>query len=155
MTSEHEGLYEHYLPHTGCIKIFGKKFLTSQSLQQLNVPFQVSYIHVAKVEMSANPAVGKVTVDFINEKNHDCRLNYTFDTCRDILSLMAYVALNIPDHDHDGEYKKQLFKASFDVSKAFKGIEANFMTKALMENFKQSADFDLKFPFKKVEDLST
>jgi hypothetical protein len=91
-----------------------------------------------------------MTVDFINDKNQDVRLNYTFNILRDIYSAMAYIAVNSPKYDGDVNYQKQIFKTTFDLVKALKGVNGNFMTKALFEKALESMDFEIKFPLKKV-----
>lgn len=49
--------------------------------------------------------------------------------------------------DNDKEYTNILLKTSVNVCNLSKGVIGNFVTKVLMENFKKSANFEMKCPF--------
>lgn len=106
------------------------------------------------MDLSVNPEVANVTKNLVNEKNHDFRANFTVRTIKDIFTAIAYMDLKIPAYTGDVSYQKQVLKTTVDLIKVAKGVEANFMTKALMEKLRDSIDFDLKFPFKKVSLVS-
>lgn len=97
-----------------------------------------------------NPYVGNMSVEYVNEKDHNCRLNYTFNFIKDIESGFAYISINIPIDAGDENYQKQVLKTTFDVTKVLNGVRGNFVTSVLMENIQQSVNFELKLPVKKA-----
>lgn len=50
-------------------------------------------------------------------------------------------------------YEKEILKTSVDASKLAKGVYGNFIVRAIMEGFYESADFAIKFPMRKVRSI--
>lgn len=50
-------------------------------------------------------------------------------------------------NDKDTEYTNVLLRTSVNVCKISDGILGNFLTKIVMENFRKSANFEMKCPF--------
>lgn len=98
----------------------------------------------------ANPAIGVLSVNYVNEENTNCRFNYTFNITRDVTSIMAYMTFRVTEFDGDTDYKKEVYKTTFNLSKVLKGITGHLMTRALMENVQKSLNVELKFPIRKV-----
>lgn len=94
-------------------------------------------------------------MSLLNEKNLDCRFNFTFHLFKDIYLSIAYISLNIQDYDGDANYQKEIFKTTFNASKLMAGITGNFMTKILIDQVRETADFELKMPMKKVRTLNS
>lgn len=61
-----------------------------------------------------------------------------------------YGNLSIPAFEGDTRFHRLILKTTVDAKKAFRGAYGNFVTKALMDKFTETVDFELKFPFKPV-----
>lgn len=57
------------------------------------------------------------------------------------------VLLAVKKDSNDNEYTNVLLRTSVDVCNLSKGVIGNFVSKILMENFKKSANFEMKCPF--------
>lgn len=91
-----------------------------------------------------------MTTTFINVKGEDSSINATMDIFEKIDNVLISIVLKVPADEKDKNYQKEFYKTTVDLKKLFKGVEASFVSKVIMENFKDSVDFDLKFPFQKV-----
>jgi hypothetical protein len=47
-------------------------------------------------------------------------------------------------------YEREIWKTIINAKKLLDGVEAHFVTRTFMERFKESVDFPLSFPMKKV-----
>lgn len=72
----------------------------------------------------------------------------TVESFEQIDEMKIYVKVLLPDKDET--YNNEILNSVIDVKKLLNGIQGNFLAKSIMENLVKSADFDLKFPFKKV-----
>ena len=61
-----------------------------------------------------------------------------------------YLTLRSMKTKDDDSYSKLLFRTTIDVCKVIKGVMSNFIVKIIMESIRQSTDFALECPFKKV-----
>lgn len=69
----------------------------------------------------------------------------------EIQKLMAFIVMKVPENDKDKNYQKEFFRTSIDFQKIFNGVQGSFISKILTESLFKHADFQLKFPFKKVK----
>lgn len=55
-----------------------------------------------------------------------------------------------PEFPNDQNFQKEFFRTSIDVESFFKGVQGNFVSRVVLENFVSSIDFEPKFPLKQV-----
>lgn len=68
-----------------------------------------------------------------------------------INKVIVKVSINIPEDNSDKNFRREFFRTSIDVEKIFDGIQGNFASRAFMENFYKSIDFEPKMPLEKVD----
>lgn len=95
-------------------------------------------------------AVVNGSIKIHNDEAHDSLIDIRVETYDVIERIFLYMRLNVPENSNDKDFKKELFRFTFEVAKLFKDGYTNFMSKILMERLRETVDFELKFPFKKV-----
>lgn len=86
-----------------------------------------------------------------NDGVHDSLINSTMTVFETIENIFVSVIIKVPADKNDKHYQKEFYRTTADMKKLLSGIEASFVAKVVMENFRKSVDFELKFPFQKVE----
>jgi hypothetical protein len=69
----------------------------------------------------------------------------------DLLKLIVRLIIRNQEDEQDRDYQHVFFQTSIDAEKFLKGIGAIMFLKGFIRDLKKSVDFELKFPFKKVE----
>lgn len=77
-------------------------------------------------------------------------MNITMDFAYDISKMMIYFVFSIAKDKNDKNYEKIILKSNVNACKMISGIQGDFLTKMIMEDFKNFADFELKCPLPKV-----
>lgn len=85
-----------------------------------------------------------------NDEKHDSLIEIWMQTFDVVERIFFYVRVNIPEDQNDKDFRKEMFRFTFDVAKLFKDDYTNFMSKIIMERLLETIDFEPKFPFKKV-----
>lgn len=75
------------------------------------------------------------------------RVNYTADI---IDKLLMYLKISIQGSNKDMSYRKEFVRTVIDVEKLFQGGIGHFIGQSLSMGLAEAADFELKFPFKRV-----
>lgn len=101
---------------------------------------------IRRINVNSNEEYANMTVKVRNGNTIDV----VFEFFADVKKLKIFTALNVPLYENDKDYQKEIFRASIDAEKMLKGIQKSYFTKVLMENYFKAIDFELKFPFKKV-----
>jgi hypothetical protein len=69
----------------------------------------------------------------------------------DLEKLILRLLIKLPETENDENYHREFFRTSIDVTKFFREINRiSFISKAIMESVKNSLDFKMQFPMKKV-----
>lgn len=85
-----------------------------------------------------------------NKKLQDTVVNVVANTSEDIEKMMFYLKFKVKENPRDDKYKKEFISVVIDVKKLLSGVYNNFISQTMMDIVKNSADFELKFPLKKV-----
>lgn len=94
-----------------------------------------------------NPTYLNVSlVSFLNSKGENL-LNFSMTSNVTIQKYMATFTFSLPKSQNDKEYENQILHSTINMCKLDDGVRGNFLAKMLMEDFYNSADFDLKCPF--------
>lgn len=110
---------------------------------------------VTKVENDFNKLYLNISSELFNDGIHDFRFSSCIETFVDIVSVILYIKLNIPESPNDQKYQKVFFQTVCDIKKIINGTSTNFITRSIMEKFSTSVDFELKLPFKKVRIITS
>jgi hypothetical protein len=89
-------------------------------------------------------------VDISNNGINETKINSTTHFFRDVETMVIYAKLYIPQSDLDLIYKTEVFSTVYNAKKMLDGIESNIVMKVFMERFRESVNFPLSFPVKKV-----
>lgn len=108
---------------------------------------------MTKLTWRFNEALGNASVSISNDGIHDTLINATFTTKVEVKKLLVYVSIRLPESRNDEQYKREFLKTTFDVEKLFNGIFSNVLGRSFMENFRSSANFELKLPLKTVSEI--
>lgn len=84
--------------------------------------------------------------NFTNDGVHDSILNVSMETFDTIENILVSAIIKVPANEKDKNYLKEFYRIAVHMKKLFNGIEASFVS-----NIRHSIDFELKFPFQKVE----
>lgn len=115
---------------------------------QSTISFQQSIIVITDVAHHFNPRNANVSFTLERAEGHESVLNVVVVTNREIIKLIGQISLNIPLQPKDLEFSKNIFQSTIDMCKLGRGVRANFLTKVIMENFEQSANFKMECPMK-------
>lgn len=98
--------------------------------------------------MEQNRKLVNVTATLWTDPNkiQDSVMNITVESFFRLEDLKIYVKVVLPDNDN-----MKILNSVLDAKKLLNGVRGNFLAKTMMENLMKSADFELKFPFKKVK----
>lgn len=77
----------------------------------------------------------------------DIHINFTGEQCDNFL---VQTKMYIQGDDKDKRYLKEFMRFTIDGRKVLNGEMTPFITKTIMTGLADAADFELKFPFKKV-----
>lgn len=80
-------------------------------------------------------------------------MNVTIDFAYEISKMMIFFEFSIPKDKNDKNYEKVLIKSNVNACRMVNGIQGDFLTKMIMEDFKNFADFELKCPLPKVKNF--
>lgn len=90
------------------------------------------------------------TSSVLSDGTHSSLMTVISELFVDIEKLTARFSVKLPENQKDEDYKRVFFRTSIDIEKFFKGIDGNYITKAIMGDFFTCIDFEPKFPLKKV-----
>jgi fructose-bisphosphate aldolase class 1 len=94
------------------------------------------------------------THDIVNDGVHDSKASFTITTFQTIEKALMYIQVNIPQDEQDEKYRKMVLKTRIDMKKMIDGVNSNFVTRMLMENWMKTIDTELKYPLKPVRNIS-
>ncbi|CAO1366056.1 unnamed protein product [Diamesa hyperborea] len=100
-------------------------------------------------QIIANDYQKYVKIHSISWENRDglAYVNASGDFLHPFEKMQNVVMVAVKKDSTDKEYTNILLKTSVNVCNLSKGVIGNFVTKVLMENFKKSANFEMKCPF--------
>lgn len=139
--------------------MFSKLFYSSQNLTMNNLCFLVittfflkcnSIVIIEKWNFKVNERFVRQNFTLFNDNIHDSVMNFTFELLAVVERCTVKLNIKMAESSSDQNYRREVLRTSIDAEKAFKGIYGNYFTRAFMENYLKSADFELKFPFQKV-----
>jgi hypothetical protein len=106
---------------------------------------------IHQIDLKNNLKFFDVNVTLINDGVRNTLISGTGEFYFDLLKMTVKLLVRLPENDRDENYQRVFFRTSIDLTKFFNGIGGtNPVTKALMESFTKSIDFDPKLPLKKV-----
>lgn len=73
-------------------------------------------------------------------------INYDFELTENILKMVAYINLRIPENRLDKEYKKDLLRTTVDLQKFIAGAHSNILIRSLIKTVTDSMNVEPKFP---------
>lgn len=111
--------------------------------------FQNCILVTNEIRFACDPKIAKITFNLQNDGIHDSIANATIELFKQVEKLLITGVVSMPAFERDDKYQLILVKSVTDVDKLFKGFYGNFVTRTIMESFKNSIDFELKLPFKK------
>jgi hypothetical protein len=111
---------------------------------------QNSLVSIPKHNFTYDSKHVKVEMTIVNFKDQDFRANISYQLYRPIEKFFIYVSVMLQKDDKDEKYEREFLKTVVNFAKVVRGINTNMVTKALMDNFFSSADFEPTFPFKRV-----
>lgn len=91
-----------------------------------------------------------MTLNYTNNPRQDTVINATGTIFNDIENLIMYLKVNVQEDKNDEDFRKPFFRTVVDIKKLLIGTYGNYIASTLMDGIKKSTDFELKFPFKKV-----
>lgn len=108
--------------------------------------FQNSLLKVDKLEVKCNKKIANNSISYDNTDPEKTVFNVTQISIvnKTAVKVLQIVTISIPEDENDREYRKIIFKSSFDVCK-FADIQSTYVARALLGNFQESADFEIKF----------
>lgn len=136
-------------------EIFSTLILVNHAVRIINVPFKhppnafyskVSKLVWSEVVYHGNPKYLNLSLVSFNGTNGDSLLNFTLQKNVSILKFNGAFSFSLPTFENDKNYDHQIVKSTVNMCKLVEGVRGNFITKMLMENFAESADFSLKCP---------
>jgi hypothetical protein len=80
-------------------------------------------------------------------------INVTMEFAYEISKMMINYELLVPKDKNDKNYEKLIIKSNVNACRMVNGIKGDFLTKMIMEDFKNYADFELKCPLPKVQKI--
>lgn len=69
-------------------------------------------------------------MNYVNHAVDDAVVNATFNLLETVLSMKAYLRIQLPEDENDKTFQKELLKTSIDVGKVLSGNVGNFFIKA-------------------------
>lgn len=107
-------------------------------------------VYIDRSTLDWNKQFGNWSTTFTHDAKRNCIVNLTFDLYKPVLKFLLYVKVNLAEHEHDREYKREFLRTVFDFEKALNESQKNFIVLAFMKNVKKFTDFDLRFPLQPV-----
>jgi hypothetical protein len=99
--------------------------------------------------LNFNKKVMNVSYEMYNGVNgfsFDLTAEYYFN----VTKLFTYFKLSVPENTQDKSFKREYYKTVFDVEKAMKGMQGNFMVNLIIDMFTANRKFEFKMPLMKV-----
>ncbi|CAO1323200.1 unnamed protein product, partial [Diamesa serratosioi] len=117
---------------------------------ELKCPF-IKYcdLFIERIEFIKNPLLVETYNLTWNNTGGDVYFNVSADVIQEIEKVTIFITIAIPK-PASKNYTNVLFKHSTNLCKLSEGVIGNYVIKALLENFNNSANFVMKCPFKKV-----
>jgi len=100
-----------------------------------------------------NEKVAHLKVDLFQIGDDKAAANGTFLLKKDLLKLVAKVAINFAANSQDKNYEIEFFKVTVDAETLFKGLRGNFLTKQVATKMLKSMNFPIDFPWKAVSHI--
>lgn len=110
--------------------------------------FQIAKLSFTSVASHVNPKYVNTTLILFRGSEGESIFNYSTETSVEILRLMGTFSFSLQKTKDDNDFENEVMKSTVNMCKLEKGVRANFLTKMMMENFKNSSDFSLKCPMK-------
>lgn len=104
-------------------------------------------LYVDSYDNQVNYKKMNFSYNLLSDGIHDPIVNCTFQLYDTATHGYAYVSISIPENDSDQEYRKIVFKTVVDCNNFVRGNGASFLAKLFAENYKDTFDFEAKFPF--------
>lgn len=93
-----------------------------------------------------NPKYINTTLVLFRGSEGESIFNYSSDINVDLLRLIGTFSFSLQKTKDDNDYENEILRSTVNMCKLEDGVRGNFLTKMLMENFKNCADFSLKCP---------
>lgn len=77
-------------------------------------------------------------------------INYDCELTENILKMIAYINLRIPENGLDKEYKKDLLRTTVDLQKFVAGAHSNILIRTCIKTVTDSMNVEPKFPVTEV-----
>jgi hypothetical protein len=101
--------------------------------------------------LNFNKKVMNVSYTMYNDKLHGFSFDLTAEYYFNVTKLFIYFKLSVPENYQDTNFKREYYKTVFDVEKAMKGMQRNFMVNLIIDMFTASRKFEFKMPLTKVD----
>lgn len=105
---------------------------------------------IHKVELLIDKKIANVTTSLYNDYVNDFVLNHTIRNFVVVETMMIYGKVFLQQDEGDVDYKKEIITGVFDLEKTLRRANKDFVLKSILEAVTKSAEFEFKFPFKKV-----
>lgn len=112
--------------------------------------FQDAKIIFENFVSTSDPEIANFSSIITKSSNGISVMNITMDLAYEVSKMMLYFVFSIPKDKNDKNYEKILIKSSVNACRMVNGIQGDFLTKMIMEDFRNVADFELKCPLPKV-----
>lgn len=101
--------------------------------------------------MDYNKQIANYTFNLFNDRVSSTIFNVTCELKADIAKAQIIFKISLPENDNDRSYSREFFKTSIDAVRIANGIQGNSILRSLAGSFLKAIDFEIKFPFKKVQ----
>lgn len=98
---------------------------------------------------TSNPNVGHINVTFNKNSLGQLLVNVQFEYYMDFNVAFSTYIINVPSHENDNDFQKEVLRSTINLCKIKKGVMGNFFIKLFLENFEKSSDYKMECPFKK------
>jgi hypothetical protein len=132
---------------------FGISIFTLQSHLLSN--FQLAVLTVLSGNITSNEKYTVAKFAFDSLSKDQTKINFSMEFQRDLYKMAAQLRLMLPSASNDQVFDREWAKVTIDFNKFQEQRNVNFLIKVMMENFEKSADFQLRFPMKKVNKVLT
>jgi hypothetical protein len=115
--------------------------------------FQHAKVTIQSIVSLDNPDYASLSLKTATSATGSSTINMTAILKQDITVAKCLVIISIPKDKNDRNYENVVMETTVDLCKMFQGMTGSFITRMIMENIKDKADFELKCPLKKVKNI--
>lgn len=114
-----------------------------------------SRLTIDSIAISEEPQFTNVSINITKgDGSGSTVLNICIDFNYEVSKITIQFSIAMPKDKNDKNYERVIIKTTVNACKMFQGVLGDFVVKTVMDTLRDSADFELKCPFPKVDSIS-